>query len=278
LPQLLSALTNHNFYVRDNIAANLANAIYAGKITSDDAAPALPVAIQNLTYEDTNIVFLVNTRFRAVGLISALAREPDLSVPALAAVLADPHPTVAAEGAQALGRFGPAGKVAVPALTNAIFSTNTELSCAAVVSLSQIAPEAFTGETLAQALLLTIYPGGSFRMRLAQSLGRLGPRGESVVPVLLSLLAAPNDIDRMMAAQSLGLIGRKPATVIPALMQGLQDPNLMVRLASVDALGKFGASARDAVSPLIAIAQAHPELKGNVRIALDQIDPKARVP
>ena len=275
LPQLFQALTNGSFFVRDNTAAALANAVYAGKITPADAEPALRVAIRNLTYDNTNRLFLANTRFRAVDLLSALALEPDLSVPALAQELTDTNLTVVAESAQALGRFGTNGSAAVPALVKAVASTNAELSCAAALSLSQIDPNAYVHSALASALALTNSPNSSIRMRLVESFGFLGHRGDPVVPALMGLLADRDDVVRMVAAQSLGLIAERPEAVLPALRRGLEDTSPMVVCECVNALGKFGSAARAAVPALMAAASAHPELKGNVRMALAQIDPAA---
>jgi hypothetical protein len=58
VPELLHALTNGTFWVRDNTACALANALYSEKITAPDASSALPVALDNLTYTDTNTLFL----------------------------------------------------------------------------------------------------------------------------------------------------------------------------------------------------------------------------
>jgi HEAT repeat protein len=79
----------------------------------------------------------------------------------------------------------------------------------------------------------------------------------------------------MVAAQSLGLIAERPEAVLPALRRGLEDTSPMVVCECVNALGKFGSAARAAVPALMAAASAHPELKGNVRMALAQIDPAA---
>lgn len=275
LPQILNSLTNGSFWVRDNMAASLANAIYAGKIAADDAAPALPVAINNLTYSDTNLLFTVNTRFRAVGLIDALKLEPEVSVPALAAELTDTNMTVVSQAAQAIGGFGAQGKAAVPALLMAVASTNAELSCCSAVSLSQIDTNAFLQSVPVFASLLTNSPNDSIPMRLVQALGRLGPRGYSVVPLLLPLLHEPDDIIRMVTTQTLGNLALRPEEVIPALRRGLHDSSPIVRMESATALGKFGAAARDSVPALIEAARNDPTMKGNVSYALSQIDPRA---
>jgi RNA polymerase sigma factor (sigma-70 family) len=138
LPELMNALTNGSFWVRDNTAAYLANAIDSGKIVPDDASAAFPVAIDNLQYDSTNVMFRDNTRFRAASLLYALKMEPDISVPALIKGMDDANFTVAAECASALRGFGDQAKSAIPILTRASNSTNAELSRAASMSLNMI--------------------------------------------------------------------------------------------------------------------------------------------
>lgn len=79
LPALLKALTNEVFWVRDNTAAALANAIHRDKFTGREAIAALPVALDNLTYTNaTNSLFEANTRARAAALLDAIRSDPTL--------------------------------------------------------------------------------------------------------------------------------------------------------------------------------------------------------
>jgi hypothetical protein len=82
LPELLTALTNDVFWVRDNTAACLANAIYRGKISGLDALPAWPIAWKNLDYTNsTNSLYEANTRHRAAALLDAIRSDPALNLP-----------------------------------------------------------------------------------------------------------------------------------------------------------------------------------------------------
>jgi RNA polymerase sigma factor (sigma-70 family) len=138
MPQLLNALTNEDFFVRDNTAAGLANAISWGKITPEQARAAFLIAIENLQYENTNILFRDNTRWRAAGLLGALKLEPDISVPVLIRAMDDTNYSVAAQCALALGSFEDRAKPAIPILTKASGSTNNLLNWAATRSLGLI--------------------------------------------------------------------------------------------------------------------------------------------
>jgi hypothetical protein len=138
LPVVLNSLTNESFWVRDTTAAGLANVIFSGKVTPEQARAAFAVALNNLTYIDTNSLYQVNTRSRAAWLLAALKQQPDISVPALLQGLQDSNTTVASDCAFALGQFGKDSKVAVPELTDAANSTNRQLSIAARQSLEMI--------------------------------------------------------------------------------------------------------------------------------------------
>ena len=144
LPELLKDLTNENFeadlsfWIRDNTASYLANAIFAGKISPAEASAAFPIALNNLTYVSNDPLFRNNTRSRAAWLIAALKLNPDISVSALMQGLDDTNSNVAADFAFALGNFGQAATPAIPLLTKAADSTNTLLNVYAKQALGMI--------------------------------------------------------------------------------------------------------------------------------------------
>jgi HEAT repeat protein len=144
MPELMGALTNQDFWVRDNTAAALANALYRQKISSAEAQAAFPVALNNLTYDNTNTLFRVNTRHRAAGLLGALHLNPDLAVPALIQGMNGKDPTVAMECADSLGKFGQDAVPAIPALIDGMQSSNVMLatSCAFALGNAGLADNA----------------------------------------------------------------------------------------------------------------------------------------
>ena len=153
LPELLTALTNNSFWVRDNTAAALANAIYEQKITPSEAEAAFPIAINNLTYTSTNELFRENTRWRAAGLLGALGLHPDVAVPALIQGMDNTNPSVVAECAASLGKFGPDAAPAVPKMIQGLHNSNLQISVACVMSLGEVG-EAFArlGENASSAI------------------------------------------------------------------------------------------------------------------------------
>lgn len=138
LPELLKALTNADFFVRDNTAAYLANAIDEGQITPTEAQAAFPIAIENLTYTSTNSLFQENTRWRAASLIGALGLNSDISVPALIQGMDNKNPTVAGECASSLGKFGSQAAPAVPVLIQGLHNSNVQISVACIMSLGEV--------------------------------------------------------------------------------------------------------------------------------------------
>lgn len=138
LPVMFRALTNEHFWVRDNTVAALANALFAGRITGEEARPALAIALANLTYDSTNSLYLVNTRSRAATLLGALKLDPDLSVPALIHALQDTNLTVQMSCAMALGQFRSDAIQAVNALEKTENSTDPQLRRAATMAISMI--------------------------------------------------------------------------------------------------------------------------------------------
>jgi HEAT repeat protein len=138
VPELITDLTNENFWVRDNTAAAIANAILAQKIDAAEFSAAFPIALDNLNYTDTNFLHQVNTRSRAAWLLGALKQSPEATVPALIGGLRDSDATVASGCAFALSQFGKDAKAAIPDSTRAADSTNSELSLVAKQSLAAI--------------------------------------------------------------------------------------------------------------------------------------------
>jgi RNA polymerase sigma factor (sigma-70 family) len=183
LPELLDALTNEDFFVRDNTAAHLANAIYSGKITPDEAKAALPIAINNLTYDNTNSLFRVNTRWRAAGLLDALKLKPDISVPALLNCLQESmdetNYTVAAECALALSSFGSDAQPAIPSM---------------IKSMEKLLDEPTDMTHLA------------CETQFAMALGNCGRKAQAAIPILIKASNSTNASLSLIATQSLKLI------------------------------------------------------------------------
>ena len=250
MPSILSALTNDNFFVRDNTAASLANAVYAGRIKPLDAAAALPIAIKNLHYESTNDLYRVNTRHRAAGLVDALRLEPDVSVPALARCLEDSSWTVAQQCAHALQDFGTNAGAAVPALISALESTNQSVACGAAAALAHIDQATAVRDALPKLIEFVANGDVGIRMSSVWALGSLETAAGPAVPALTAALHDRDAVIRQVVAEAVGRIHQEPGKAVPALSECLRDSSGTVRSVAAGALGKFGSAARSAIPAL----------------------------
>jgi RNA polymerase sigma factor (sigma-70 family) len=178
LPVLLKSLTNDNFFVRDNTAGALANALFSQKISSDAAKDALPIALSNLEYTNANPMFQVNTRYRAASLVGALHREPDESVPALVKCMEESLDkgqfTVAGECASALGSLN--AQAALPSMIRCLDKTSEPTTNISVISCA-------TDCTIA--------------------LGRFGKDAQTAIPVLTKAANSTNAVLSQFATMSL---------------------------------------------------------------------------
>jgi hypothetical protein len=86
----------------------------------------------------------------------------------------------------------------------------------------------------------------------ARSAGLLGESGAPVVPLLISILRDPNEIEtgRCAAARSLGMIGRPVELVLLALQDALASTNKTLRANAVVGLAMMRGSAKPVV-PII---------------------------
>jgi len=181
VPVLLKSLTNESFFVRDNTAAAMANAIYSGKINGDLAKAALPIALSNLEYRNpTNRLFEINTRWRAAGLLDALHLNPDESVPALLKCMQESWDeerfTLVGECAVALGTFGKDARPALPNIMQYLDKTSEPTTNLNVQSCA---------------------------VDCAMALARMGKEAQPAMPVLTKAAQSTNQAISLIANQAL---------------------------------------------------------------------------
>ena len=171
MPELLSELTNANYFVRENAASGLANAIANQKISANMASAALPIALNNLKGD---------TRWQAVALIQALHLEPDESVPALIKCMEESMNeaqfTLAAQCAVALSSFGDNAQKAIPSMIKYMDKSMDGSTNLTMVSCS---------------------------MQFALALGNFGREAQAAIPVLIRASNSTNAALSQVATQSL---------------------------------------------------------------------------
>ena len=186
-----------------------------------------------------------------LGLMSQEARRAGKENPVAAAVpgliraLKNMDPNARSAAAVALGRIGPAGHDAVPALVAALRRQAVSARCAVV------------------------------------ALGCMGPAAQEAVPDLVRALAHDDGETRCAAAEALGAVGPDTREAVPALVDALKHGCWRVRVHAARALGQIRppattAPGRDAVAALRAtLAAPDPGLRDAAAAALKRIEQPA---
>ena len=189
--------------------------------------------------------------------------------------------------AQALGRFGPAAKDAVPLLVQALQSPSTEVREFAVDALGRIGsePQTVVPAIVAEADLppehINYKPLASFRRLAARALGRFGPEAAAAVPLLEKALQNEEPRYRVQAALALWRISQHPQA-IPTLRAALKRNESETAFEAVLALAEIGAGAKAAAPDLIeALNHPDPDVRRAAASALvplgaDQLEPVAQ--
>lgn len=165
--------------------------------------------------------------------------------------------------AQALGRFGPGAKEAVPLLVRALQSPSTEVREFAVDALGRIGlePQTVVPAIVAEADLPPEHINyallAPFRRLAARALGRYGPAATAAVPVLEKALQNEDPLYRAQAAWALWRISQHPQA-IPALRAALKRNESDTAFDAVLAVAEIGAGAK-AVAPDLIEALDHPD-------------------
>jgi len=198
-------------------------------------------------------------------------------VPILAKGLESQDPDVRGVAVVLLGRVGPDARSAAPAL---IAATRAMIQSGGgeagddgpsfsdhAVALVQILPAEEATSILSQSLRPD---HRATRNAAARALGKLGPRGQAAVPILLKALAEAADpaagrVDDRYTAEIIGSLGQialaaslpKPTAdeVIEALSRSLDSPERLVRITAAEALGDFGSKATGALPRLRALSE-----------------------
>ncbi len=216
---------------------------------------ALPTLFRKLRYKDPQFVKTLNDlawklSFHRIYLgremadfddalsgFEALGELASPAIPRLESMFADPR--LAGRAALALSGIG---TNAVPALTQALISTNSRIRSAAAMGLGEMVRK-----------------------------GKLSGGSESIVNDVAELLHDRDPSVRVSAAHALGDMG-VASIAVPALVIGLSDSYDLVRWLSARGLGGYRAEAVAAI-PALQKATDDPsaEVRSNAVFAIDQI-------
>lgn len=240
----------------------------------------------------------------AAELIAEIGPSANWAIPHLLQAwrraVADPEHDFEADSV--VGALGAMGPGAVPALIEALNSTDYDSSEAAAEALSNMGSEASPAVPVLIKRLAGEHPD-----LFIQALRKIGPEASSAIPHLAQLpdlyadeaaqaLANTGKASvprltaalrtqslrwRSAAAQALGQIGPEAHEAIPALLAALHDPRMAVRAHSAEALGKIGTDTDRTVPALAsALTDEYVEVRRRAAEALGLLgdDAKAAMP
>jgi HEAT repeat protein len=205
----------------------------------------------------------------------ALVRIGEHAVPALIGVLKGPNREMRVCAADALGRFGPAARTAIPALVDAIEHPEANdvaeiLTRHSVLALGRIGPEA---KAAVPALMRLLEKDGRDESDVVGALSRIG------APPVRSLLDRFLHSGDSLVAQELASLGPKAALASPALRKALADRRPNVRFSAASALAFIDPAVAELIPVLIDALDHLDDEESyfwNVPAALAHLGPRAR--
>ena len=212
-------------------------------------------------------------RRRAAAALAAFG--PDALAPLGHAAVSDADPEVRLEAIKSIGRLGPAGAPAVPALVQASRDRVIFVRRGAATALGSV--RATTPEALEALIHGLVDPDAAVVDNAAHSLLSLGP---PAIGPLTQSLKDPDGGLRQMAVLTLsggirfGRLRPIPPETVAALIETLGDTDQDIRDEAARALADLGPQAKDALPALRRMADSDPAVSVRLvaRRAIDQIE------
>lgn len=167
------------------------------------------------------------------------------------ALINSPDPSIRAKAISSVVLFGPAARIAIPALTKEInrFNDYSPLSSAIIV-VGQVIPlekDAVIVKRVVDSLLQALsHPQAIIRYQAAVALGNCGTRAKPAIPVLAQMIDERASWEtRHAACIALGRAGRDDQNypdilALRALVRALDDPSKDVRSTALQSLISLG--------------------------------------
>jgi HEAT repeat protein len=181
-------------------------------------------------------------RGAAVVLGGLGAGTPAVVVPALKWALKDTDPAVRAAAAGSLSVRGVRDSEVAAVLLERLGSRDLEVRNAAIGSLFSLGPAAKPAVPLLLRILADPDEGAA-RASAAELLGRVGEGVAGVEPALVATLASDDPYLRVFAASALTMLDTQDPRAFPPLVRLFADPDSGTRGAAEQALEHFGARA-----------------------------------
>ena len=183
-------------------------------------------------------------------------------MPALAEAIASTDPGLRIEAALALAHIAPDARTVYPVLVEVFQEGNHPYRVRALEALSRLG---LTGEEAVSAPVRMLWDDTQARAKAAEFLGRTGPSAKPAIPALAEVLRGSDNQTRIQAALALWRIEHRTEEVIPLLTAMLRSPFTPPLRSTLSLPCRFGL-AGDPPAPLCQQAAD----------ALGQIGPEAR--
>jgi HEAT repeat protein len=218
----------------------------------------------------------VEVRRTSLNALGAIARRPDIVLPALIRCMDDAsNGSVRVHAVRAIGRFDAASSPPViEALARRAGDESGSVSLAALSVLGQSGPAAAASSR--DVISALAHAEASVRASAAKTLPRIQAEARVAVPALMIALKDEDRDVRVNAARSLGAYRAEATPAVDVLIDLLQaDPREPVQVSVAEALGHIGPEARRAAPHLMAAWNNNPSaMRESVQRALACIEAK----
>jgi HEAT repeat protein len=246
---LINVLKNHDDWMTRMAAAEGLGIMYYNKQPPEGVVTALNEALQDKNKEVQNQVAIAISQIKSTSNISYL--------PTLIQSLKSERWDTRYSALRALRQMGPFAEPAISALEEILEGEDGMLGEEAASILAEI------GSAARPVLLKALK---SSRTEVRDRVAKVLPpdmrlEASSVATDLVASLKDKDKEVRAKAAQALGKLGAKGEIVIPALIVALHDEDNTVRQSAAEALEHFGAAAKKAIPELLALMQNEDKAK-----------------
>lgn len=208
-------------------------------------------------------------RTAATSALGATGNQSPEVVSAIGASLSDPDDSVTIASLVALTSMGEQAAGQVETVIGLLNHPRPDLRAAALSCLSKIE----TNRERSVILLTEALSDGDWSVRrdAANALGELGSDGKGAVPVLLRMLAVPDDTN--FAKDALRSINAAGPEAVPILLEGLESEDRRQQYYSLYMLGKVTPKPTDALPTLKRLLEETDSgrLRGAYQRAIDEI-------
>jgi hypothetical protein len=229
LPAFSNLLVHAGPPLDDRLVVAFCNAMGAGRVTPDGAAPLIPLFVDALRVGTGGV------RTHVPTVLGAIRRRPDLCIPVLLVGLDDPDPGFREAVAMALTEFPEAAEALLPRLTQRYDHGPAATRIEVCQTILRLRPVGDLPQAATLALRAIRDPDEEVRLAGVYALHRVAPR-EDALQVLEECATDPSPAVREGVFRVIGAYQTNALAFAPILRQATNDPDPDTRDAAARAL------------------------------------------